>query len=124
MSFPANRTHARNVPSPQWSLTSLSRGLQGGGVLVEGEANFEGCNIHDNNAFYVCLQLELSLNFPPLPLWSLTSLSRGSQGGGVYVDYNGVANFEACGIHDNSASWVCLHLELSLIELSSIAPLN
>ena len=70
------------------------------------------------------MQFEHSLNFHPLPLWSLTSLSRGSQGGGVYVHYNGVANFEACSIHDNSAGWVCLHLELSLIELSSIAPLE
>ena len=92
-------------------MTSLSRGLQGGGVLVEGEANFEGCNIHDNNAFYVCLQLELSLNFPPLPRWSLTSLSpvtRGSQGGGVLVNSGGVANFEGCNIHDNTAMNVCL----------------
>ena len=35
-----------------------------------------------------------------------------SQGGGVYVC--GVANFEGCNIHDNTASDVCLHLELSL----------
>ena len=30
-----------------------------------------------------------------------------SQGGGVYVYYNGVANFEGCNIHDNKASNVC-----------------
>jgi len=53
-------------PSPLWTLTSLSRLAQGGGVLVDGVANFEGCNIHDNTA-YVCLHLELPLNFHPSP---------------------------------------------------------
>ena len=33
--------------------------------------------------------------------------SRGSQGGGVYVVDNGVANFEGCNIHDNEATYVC-----------------
>jgi hypothetical protein len=27
----------------------------GGGVVVRGVANFEGCNIHDNTAINVCL---------------------------------------------------------------------
>ena len=54
-------------PSPQWRLTLLSRLAQGGGVLVDGVANFEGCNIHDNTASDVCLHLELALNFHPLP---------------------------------------------------------
>ena len=37
-----------------------------------------------------------------------------SQGGGVYVHSNGVAHFEGCNIHDNTASKnVCWHLELS-----------
>ena len=35
---------------------------------------------------------------------------RGSQGGGVYVGSNGVANFEGCNIHDNTAFEVCLNL--------------
>ena len=55
-----------------WSLTLPSRGSQGGGVYVSsnGEANFEGCNIHDNTARrVVCLHLELSLNFHLSPLW-------------------------------------------------------
>ena len=34
----------------------------------------------------------------------------GLQGGGVFVDSNGVANFESCNIHDNVADGVCLHL--------------
>jgi len=46
-----------------------SRGSQGGGVIVYGVANFEGCNIHDNTASSVCLHLELALNFHPAPLW-------------------------------------------------------
>ena len=61
-----------------------------------------------------CLHFEPSVTFPPSPLWRLTSLSR-SQGGGVFVHTDGVANFEGCNIHDNTAtSSVCLHLELSL----------
>ena len=40
----------------------LTATLQGGGILVEGVANFEGCNIHDNIHESVCLHLELSLN--------------------------------------------------------------
>ena len=34
----------------------------------------------------------------------------GLQGGGVHVDRDGVANFESCNIHDNTAGYVCLHL--------------
>jgi len=44
---------------------ALNCGSQGGGVYVDGVANFEGCNIHDNTADHVCLHLELSLNFHP-----------------------------------------------------------
>ena len=50
------------------TITGYSRLAQGGGVFVEsgGGANFEGCNIHDNTADYVCLHL----NFPPSPHWN------------------------------------------------------
>ena len=37
-------------------------------------------------------------------------LFSGLQGGGVYVYGNGVANFESCNIHDNTAKNACLHL--------------
>ena len=59
----------------QWSLT-CSRNSQGGGVFVasNGVANFEGCNIHDNAANYVCLHLELYLNVHPSPGWKLHHL--------------------------------------------------
>jgi len=52
----------------------VERGSQGGGVFVgsNGVANFEGCNIHDNTAAYVCSHLELSLNFHPSPRWNVT----------------------------------------------------
>ena len=73
-----------SYPAPLWRLTSLSRS-QGGGVYVYGGydyggrvyvyggvANFEGCNVHDNTADYVCLHLKLSLNFHPSPRWNVT----------------------------------------------------
>ena len=58
-------------------LDLASRGSQGGGVSVDsgGVANFEGCNIHDNTADFVCLQLELSLNFHPSPDGTLRALA-------------------------------------------------
>ena len=33
----------------------------------------------------------------------------GLQGGGVFVGSDGVANFESCNIHDNTAYYVRLH---------------
>ena len=45
---------------------------------------------------------------------TITGYSRLAQGGGVFVESGGVANFEGCNIHDNNADSVCLHLELSL----------
>ena len=38
----------------------------------------------------------------------------GSQGGGVLVASNAVANFEGCDIHDNAADHVCLPSALAL----------
>ena len=38
----------------------------------------------------------------------------GSQGGGVFVDSNAVANFKDCDIHDNAAYHVCLPSALAL----------
>ena len=46
--------------------------------------------------------------------FDLALAARDLQGGGFYVGTNGVANFEGCNIHDNTANNVCLHLELSL----------
>ena len=57
-----------------------------------------------------CLHFEPSQTIHPSPLWGLTYSSRGSQGGGVYVGYNGVANFEGCNIHDNTAKQVLASL--------------
>ena len=41
--------------------------LQGGGVYVDGVANFEDCNIHDNIATVCACVFELSLHFHPAP---------------------------------------------------------
>ena len=58
----------------------------GGGVSIRsGVANFEGCNIHENQASGEDENGDIGLG-----------------GGGVYVDSDGVANFESCNIHDNS----------------------
>ena len=47
-------------------------GSQGGGVYVapNGVANFEGCDIHDNAVYQVCLPSALALNFHPSPHWN------------------------------------------------------
>ena len=54
---------------PDGTLCAPLFGLQGGGVYVssDGVANFEGCDIHDNTAYYVCLPSALALNFHPSP---------------------------------------------------------
>ena len=55
--------------------------------------------------------------FKPLnlsPSAPLNRLRAGLQGGGVYVASNGVANFEDCNIHDNTAYRVCLPSALTL----------
>jgi hypothetical protein len=50
----------------------------------------------------------------PSPDGTLRAPLFGSQGGGVYVASNGVANFEGCNIHDNTASDVCSPSALAL----------
>ena len=47
----------------------------------------------------------------------------GSQGGGVFVDSNAVANFKDCDIHDNAAYLRVLAF-CPCPELSSIAPME
>ena len=93
-------------------LDLASRGSQGGGVYVEENAvaNFEGCNIHDNTASIVCLQLELSLNFQPSPRWNLAC--GWQDGGGLYI--SGTATLTNTNVYTNQASDVCSHFELSV----------
>ena len=93
---------------------ACAHGWQYGGGLylsiylsIPGTATLINTNVHANRAAYVCSPFELSLNFHPSSLWSLTSLSRCLQGGGVFGSSYGVANFEGCNIHDNTASNVC-----------------
>ena len=59
--------------------------------------------------------LMCACTFEPFPeLSSIAPMERyalfGLQGGGVFVGSDGVANFESCNIHDNTAGYVCLHL--------------
>ena len=68
--------------------------------------------------------LNLPRHFLHRPDGTLRALLFGLQGGGVYVNSGGVANFQDCNIHENTASAdVCLHLR-TFPELSSIAPVE
>jgi hypothetical protein len=86
----------------------LSR-LQGGGVYVYSNAvaDFEGCNIHDNTAWDVCLHLELS--------WmkcSAACLLFSSQGAGLRI--SGTATLINSNVYENEAEgYVCSHFEPS-----------
>ena len=95
-------------------LDLASRGSQGGGVYVEENAvaNFEGCNIHDNTASIVCLQLELSLNFQPSPRWNVTCAHGWQAGGGLYI--RGTATLTNINVYSNQAASVCSPFNLSL----------
>ena len=112
-------------PSPHWGLTLLSQLWLGGGIRLWGTivvANFTGCNIHDNEAWgYVCSPSALlPSRFLHRPDGTLRAPIFGLQGGGVSVRngmqgsrmdiVGGVANFEHCNIHENTAPNVCLHL--------------
>ena len=54
-------------------------------------------------------RLPLPRHFLHRPNGTLCAAFFGLQGGGVYVNSNGVANFESCNIHDNTATFVRLH---------------
>ena len=54
----------------------------------------------------------------------MLTLHPGSQGGGVYVQSGGVANFNYCTIYENTASVSVRACSLNLPELSAIAPLK
>ena len=77
-----------------------------------GTAELIGLNITGGSTSVVqsvCL-LNLLQHFLHRPHGTLCAPLFGLQGGGVYVDYGGMANFESCNIHDNTATFVCLHL--------------
>ena len=98
---------------PDGTLRTRLFSSQGAGLYISGTATLINSNVYENEASgSVCSLFEPSVTFHPLPLWTLTSLSRLAQGGGVLVD--GVANFEGCNIHDNTAGYVCLQLSLNL----------
>ena len=81
-----------------------------------GTAELIGLNITGGSTSVVqsvCL-LNLLQHFLHRPDGTLCAPLFGLQGGGVFVDYNGVANFDSCNIHDNAASDVCLPSALAL----------
>ena len=83
------------------------------GLWPTGVANFEGCNIHDNTADYVCLHFELSLNFHPSPRWNVTRAHGWQRGGGLYI--LGTATLTSTNVYENQANEVCSPFEKSLI---------
>ena len=80
--------------------------------MVEGVANFEGCNIHDNTADAVCLHRKLSLNFHPAPRWNVTFAHDWQAGGGLYI--TGTATLTNTNVYDNGAVYVRSLLEPSV----------
>ena len=79
-------------------------GLQGGGLYISGTATLTNTNVYSNTASQVRARLlPLPRQFLHRPDGKLRAPLFGSQGGGVYVSSDGVANFEGCDIHDNTA---------------------
>ena len=70
--------------------------------MSNGVANFEGCNIHDNTADYVCLHVELFLNFHPSPRWNVTCAHGWQYGGGLYI--LGTATLTNTNVYANQAA--------------------
>jgi hypothetical protein len=58
---------AKTVCSPKWRLTLLSRGWQGGGLLISGTAMLTNTNVYSNQAESVCSLFEPSVTFHPSP---------------------------------------------------------
>ena len=85
--------------------------LQGGGLYIYGTATLTNTNVYSNTARNVRARLlNLPRRFLHRPNGTLCAAFFGLQSGGVFVDSNGVANFESCNIHDNTARNVRLHL--------------
>ena len=87
-------------------------GLQGGGLYISGTATLTNTNVYSNQAnLGGGLYIEGTATLTNTNVYSNQADSYGNgSGGGVYVLSNGVANFESCNIHDNTAEYVCLHL--------------
>ena len=90
----------------------LAFGLQGGGLAVIGTATLTNTNVYENQAGYVCLQLELSLNFHPSPRWNVTCARGWQSGGGLY--FSGTATLTNTNVYANQANYVCSPFEATL----------
>ena len=64
-----------------------------------GTATLTNTNVHTNQAYYVCLHLELSLNLHPSPRWNVTCAHAWQYGGGLYI--TGTATLTNTNVHDN-----------------------
>lgn len=86
-----------------------NRAFYGGGVYLEGVANFVGCKIHDNSAATDYGREGGGLNIYGGTATLTNTYVHSNQGGGVKSSAVplGVVNFEGCYIHDNAAT-VCL----------------
>ena len=85
-------------------------------IQSSGTAELIGLNITGGCAYSVqsvCLLNLLPRHFLHRPNGTLRAPLFGLQGGGVYVAYNGVANFESCNIHDNNVGYVCSPFSLA-----------
>ena len=101
---------------------------QGGGVHVSsgGEATLININVYANLADDEVRSIysqsegkvrsdpsERSLNFQPAPAGRFHVLAFRLQGGGIAVDFGGVAYLDGCQVYENFASRVRLHYEPS-----------
>ena len=57
-----------------------------------------------NEAEQVCSPFSTVFELSSIAPMERYALFFGLQGGGVFVDSNGVANFESCNIHDNTVA--------------------
>ena len=57
------------LPSPRWNVSRLIAYfcMQGGGVRVDGSANFERCNLYQNEASYVRARIRILWTLLPAP---------------------------------------------------------
>ena len=94
-------------PAQRWNVTCAHGWQNGGGlyILGAGTATLTNTNVHTNQAYYVCLHLELSLNLHPSPRWNVTCAHGWQYGGGLFI--SGTAALTNTNVYDNQAHSVC-----------------
>ena len=107
-------------PAPRWNVTFAHGWQTGGGLYISGTATLTDTNVYANEAGYVCSPSKVSLNYHPAPRWNVTFTCLLSllQGGGLSVNFGGVAHLDGCQVYENVASTlgdVFLHI-VSLLQ--------